>query len=274
MDPITGMMIGSAAAPLIGGAAGWLFGGKARAEEERLRREAVGEYDHLNYTVGAEQANAGLAEDGAMDPATRQAQMLALSDLQQRAREGGLGLQERAQLAQAAAETERATQANRQAIVQRQRAMGKGGGGQELAALLSGEQAAANRQSAAGLNAAADGAQRAQQASASAGQLAGGVRGQDFNQMDARRDARMSIDSFNARQRQSAAGQTIDNRLAVAQGRNAARAGQANAAGERAGSAAHMGAELGQGVGEGFGAIADNKAKDKRYQQWLAAGGR
>lgn len=273
MDPITGLMIGSAVAPVVGGAAGWLFGADEREEEKRLREQMVHDFD-FNSDVTAQEVQAGLAQDGQMDPAARQAQMLALADLQQRAREGGLGLQERAQLAEAQAETERAAQANRQAVIQRQRQMGRGGGGQELAALLSGEQAAANRQSAAGLQAAAGGAQRAQQAMTQAGALASGVRGQDFNQMDARRQAQMSIAQFNARQRQSAQGETQNNRIAVASGRSAARAGQANMYAGRAGQSAQMGADIGQGLGEGAGAGADRLAADRRYEQWLAAGGR
>lgn len=135
------------------------------------------------------------------DPRLRSVQMQALESLRKQGEEG-LTLTERADLAQARRETSRDARAREQAILQDMQARGMGGSGAELAARLAGSQGASERMSAEGDRLAAMAQQKALQATAQSGQLAGQIGESDFSQASAKARAADEIARFNAANRQ------------------------------------------------------------------------
>jgi hypothetical protein len=148
----------------------------------------------------AEQAKAH--GDVQADPHLRGAQLDALSQLQDLSSKGGMDEQAQAQLAQAEGRSNQFLRSNNQAILNNRAARGLGGSGDELAALLSGSEAASQQNSAGGIQAAANARQRALEALMNGAGLAGNVRGQDFTLDQANRAAADEMARFNAGLRQ------------------------------------------------------------------------
>lgn len=114
------------------------------------------------------------------DQDLRDAQKESLTLLKERGRVG-LTPEEKADFARIRSEAQRDSEAKRQQILQNMQARGMGGSGAELAAQLAESQAGANREADASLELGSLASQRALQAMAGTGQLAGQIRGQEFD---------------------------------------------------------------------------------------------
>lgn len=187
-------MIAALAAPAalqIGGSiiGGMMGGGKAKAAAA-ARKKALEEL----YRVEEE---AGPSAFKTEDPAMRNAQAAALAQMEQVYKQGGMDPQSQAALQQAQTRTAQAEKASRDALTQNAAARGMSTSGAALAGQIANQQGAADRNSAAGTQAAADARTRALQAMSGASQMAGATRGQDYQKAGAL-DA---IERFNAGQR-------------------------------------------------------------------------
>jgi hypothetical protein len=114
------------------------------------------------------------------DPRFKKAQMEALAGIQQRGRTG-FTAEERAQLSQERAAAERSAEAKRQQILSGLRARGALDSGAGIAAQLQSADELAAQQQAAAERGSASASQRALQAMMQGGELAGRVRGQEFD---------------------------------------------------------------------------------------------
>lgn len=134
------------------------------------------------------------------DPRLKQAQMGALDKLSQMA-DGGLSDADQAQLSQIASQERTAEKGQRDAIMQQAAMRGAGGSGLELAQQLLNQQQSAQRQSQRDTDVAGMAQQRALQAIAQSGQLAGQIGQQDLNQAATVSSAKDAINRFNTQAR-------------------------------------------------------------------------
>ncbi len=142
------------------------------------------------------------------NPALIQAQMTALSKLQQQGN-GGLQPQDLAALAQVQQQAAGQGQAQQASALQAMQQRGIGGGGNELAARLAAAQGASNTASQGGLNIQSQAAQRALQAIMQSGQLGGQIENQQFGEQSQKAQAQDLINRFNAANAQSVQGQNV-----------------------------------------------------------------
>lgn len=265
--------LGAGLGGLAGGLIGDALGANDRAEAERILRLITTEWSSADpyLRVGQEQyVNLGpSAFEGAreqVDPALRDAQLLALQSIMETGLSGGMDAQARARLAQAQEATARSESAARQALQQQAQARGMGTSMTGYATQLANQQGAAQRLGMEGTQAAADANQRALQAFAQGGSLAGQVRGQDYGQVADRARAADVIAAYNARNRQDYNSRQVDrsaqiqqqsfnNRMAQLRGLSAARQAQADNARGRAQRQAELGYTWGSGVGRAAGSI-------------------
>jgi hypothetical protein len=184
----------------VGGVIGSLMGAgdKKAGMEQQLQNYKMG-LDYLKNTK--EEAGNSAIENVAMNPALQAAQMSALGALQGEAASGGMTAQDRATQQQSMDAIAQQERGQREAIMQNQAARNTGGGGAGLAAQLAAQQGAAQRNSMAGTQQVADSRQRALQAMAGAGGLAGNIRGQSFGEQSNIAQAKDLINQFNAGQR-------------------------------------------------------------------------
>lgn len=122
------------------------------------------------------------------DAKLRGNQMDVLNTLGQVSR-GGLQASDRAAYNDLRNKTQQDSEAKRQQIIQQMQAQGMGGGGASLMAQLQSSQGAADQQAAGADRMAAQASQNALAALAQRGQMAGGVRSQDFNVAQAKAQA-------------------------------------------------------------------------------------
>jgi hypothetical protein len=215
--PLTLGLIG-AGTSVLGGGLGYLFGGDDRDKADKLMAKVQSEIDAIGappdvakalilqrfqqagmYTPQLEQAIeagpskvAGIKENAELG----KAQMGALQLLQQRG-STGLSPEDRAALNQVRGEVQRDSNAKTQSILQQMQARGMGGSGAELIAQLQAGQSGDDRASAEGDRLAAQASQNALQALTQSGQLAGNIRGQDFDINKQRAAAEDEINRFN-----------------------------------------------------------------------------
>lgn len=157
-----------------------------------------------------EQAQTYLAERSDMnnistDPKLRQAQMDALSGLQDISDSGGLTAADQSQLAQIKSQEDSAARGSREAIMQNAQARGMGGSGIELLQQFQNQQDSATRKSQRDLDVAGMAQNRALQALQQAGSLGGSIQSQDFNQQSQVASANDAINKFNAQNSQNVA---------------------------------------------------------------------
>jgi len=139
------------------------------------------------------------AFDGvSVDPRLKDSQMAALNQLAGIAEGGGMNAADKANLASIQSQTGQADRGRREAILQNMQQRGFGGSGNELLAQLSSSQAATDRSAQEGLNIAGMAQQRALDAMLQGGNLAGGIRGQDFGEQARVAQARDAVSQFNA----------------------------------------------------------------------------
>lgn len=157
--------------------------------------------------LSPEDAQAALAGDSAMkgitlDPALKEKQMASLQALQELADGGGMTLTDQANLRKIQDQVNTEARGSREAILQNAQSRGLGGSGLELMANLQNQQDAATRAASGGLDIAAQARDRALQAMIQGGQMAGDVRGQDFDQQAQVAGAQDAISKFNAQNQQ------------------------------------------------------------------------
>ena len=137
-----------------------------------------------------------------LDPALKEKQMASLAALQEIADGGGMTLTDQANLNKVRNETNTQSRGAREAILQNADARGMGGSGLELMAQLKNQQDATTRNSNADLDIAAQARDRALQSIIQGGQMAGDIRGQDFDQAATVAGAEDAISKFNAQNTQ------------------------------------------------------------------------
>jgi hypothetical protein len=103
----------------------------------------------------------------------------------------------------------------RDAIMQNQRAMGRGGSGMELASKLMAQQGGATRAAQQGLDVAATAQERALQAIMQGGQMAGGMREQEFGEQARIAEAKDALARFNAANLQATEEANVGRRMAA-----------------------------------------------------------
>lgn len=221
------MMDGAQTFGAIGGALGAMAGdkdaGEARRKQLLLLQQMYQSYDNINPLLQAETEEAYNFGPSAyeqiaaqMDPATRNAQMAALQELQRVGLSGGMDEQSRAQQAQALAASAQQTRAQQGALLNSYAARGMGGSGAALGAALSAQQGAAQSNAMGGLQAAADSRSRQLAALRDSGALASQVRGMDYGQASDLAGARDRVAEANTRNRQDVQGRNIDRRYTAA----------------------------------------------------------
>lgn len=217
MDPATLALVGSVAAPVVGGLVGGIMGNKSRNQQMAMMQQAYQQLAQLGLppdlskevilqqfqqqgilTPQLEQdIHLSASQVGAMkeSPETRQAQMEALQGLQQASRTG-LTAADRAAFNELRAGIARDTEAKRQQILQGMQARGQGGGGAELIAQLQGSQAAEDQAASQSDRLAAQAALSRLNALNQYGQAAGNVRSQDYQAMLAKAQAEDQRNQF------------------------------------------------------------------------------
>jgi hypothetical protein len=160
----------------------------------------------IQGNISPEQAQAQLAEASKMneiatDPRLAQAQMLALSSLQDIG-QNGMDAVDRQKMEKAKSDAAQYEQGQRQAILQNANQRGVGGSGLELMAQLQAQQAGATRASQGAIDMAAQSQQNKLQALQQAGALGGQMQNTQFNQQSSIAQAQDAINKFNAQNKQ------------------------------------------------------------------------
>ena len=207
--------IGAAAAPILGGIVGNVMGKKDRASAQAAMAAAMAELNAVGmppdlskrvimeqfqqqgiYTPELEQDIELASSKVSMvqeDPALKQAQLAALSSMQDASRTG-FDAGTEADIRASRMDIEEGVQGALGQIQQQMAARGQAGGGAELAMKLQAAQEGERRASEESDRMAAMAAQNALQAMARSGQMAGDIRSQDFGVESARAGAE---DQFN-----------------------------------------------------------------------------
>lgn len=222
----TGFAVGGPIGGLIGGGIGLLGGlfGGGKSEAEKAAEQAVADLEQ-NYGVepiearrvvyekfkeiGAltpEMEQAILAgptaqEQVTTDPRFKQTQLEALSRLERKMAEGGLDLEDRANLAAIQQQEAQAARGREEAILQNMAQRGMGGAGAELAARLANSQAAADQAATRGLSVAAQAQKRAAENIAQAANQARTMQQDELIRAENLAAARDSAERFNVGQR-------------------------------------------------------------------------
>lgn len=131
------------------------------------------------------------------DPKFKEAQMKALSGLQDVYEEGGLTAQSKARLHDIAKDEGVRERGAREAVLSNAAERGVSGSGLELMAQLKNQQDSASRQSDRDTEVAAEAEQRALDALVNSGNMAGNIRGQDFTEASRIAEAKDRINQFN-----------------------------------------------------------------------------
>lgn len=134
----------------------------------------------------------------ATDPALRQAQLKALSKLQEVGDAGGRDAQFMADQARLESDVNTNLQGQQGAIMQNMATRGMSGGGSEMVARQMAAQQASNKQAQMAMDLNAQAQQRALQAIMQGGQLGGQMQSQDFSQAAQKAQAADAISRFNA----------------------------------------------------------------------------
>lgn len=224
------LLIGAAAAPIIGGLVGSLASAGDREKAAKAQADALAtiqglsppeleklKADFQQYQLTGEVSPAlqsvisqqqSEMKSITTDPRLQQAQLGALQKLQQ-AGTGGLQPQDLAALAQIQQQAAGMGRAQQASALQDMQQRGQGGSGAELAARLAGAQSAANTSMMGGLNLQGQAAQRALQAIAQSGQLGGQMQAAQFGQEAQIAGAQDAINRFNAANAQQVQGSNV-----------------------------------------------------------------
>lgn len=157
------------------------------------------------------------------DPRLKQAQMTALSKMQNISEAGGRDAQFLADANRVQSDVNSNLKGNQDAIVQNMATRGMSGGMSEMVARNMSAQSSANRQSQMDMDINAQAQQRALSALMNSSNMAGSMESQDFNQQSQKAQANDAISRFNASNKQAVLGNNI-NRSNDAQQYNATNA--------------------------------------------------
>ena len=141
-------------------------------------------------------------KDVGADPKLVQAQEQSLGALQRIAQSGGQDATTRARMAQTMGQVGQQERASREALQAQMQRRGIGGGGTDIASQMLAQQQSAGQAAQMGFQTAADAEQRALQAIAQSGQMAGQMRSQQVGEDAARAQAMDRINQFNTQHRQ------------------------------------------------------------------------
>lgn len=257
-----------AGANVLGGLLGEWWGSADDEQRRALEDQALQQYGDISAPtlerVLASQVERSAFEGMPTDFGNRNARNAALQALVNEGLSGGNSLESRL----AMEETRRASSAqelrDRQAVLQQAKARGLGSNA-ALAGQLQAQQASADRQSYAGLQAGASARQRALAALAQGGSMAAQAEGQDFDRAARVAESRDRIAQFNAGQAQQAnlynaglAQQNFNNRLAVADRKAGGLQRRADTYASDADRKRRMLGGIGQSVGYGLAAYGAN----------------
>jgi len=158
----------------------------------------------LQELINAGKIDATAFTDINLDPATRDAQIRAMTELANEGNRGGASLQSRAAQANLMDTAATAERMNREAILRDMASRGQAGGGAELAARLVANQNTNRNTALSSAQLAGDDRARALQAMTSAGSLGGNIRGQDYGIAANRAQAQDALARWNAQNRTGA----------------------------------------------------------------------
>lgn len=179
-------------------------------EEQKIQLEQLVQQG----IITPEEMQTYLQEDSGMadiniDPRFRQAQVGALTQLQDIATEGGLTATDRARMQDIFDAQNAEERGQREAIEQNARERGIGGSDFMLASKLISNQEGANRAARQGMDVAALAEQRALEAMIRAGELGGNIDQQEFEQQAKIKAAQDAVNQFNTATRQQVAGVNV-----------------------------------------------------------------
>lgn len=160
----------------------------------------------VNYATQGNSEYSNISED----PRLRQAQLDALSYLQNVGTSGGLTAEDKAQMAQINQETAQQEKAQRDAIMQNMASRGMSGSGAELAQQLAAQQGGANTRSMSGVQTVANAQKRALDAIQNSASLGSQIRGQDYQVSSDKARAQDAINQFNTQTKNSATAQNAN----------------------------------------------------------------
>lgn len=249
--------------------------GQSRADAERNAAKAVQQQAYFNQlnidTPELQQADLYLQDPAELskyteDARTRGAQMRALEGLGREVDYAGMTPEDAAAYNRSRQQAGMMDAGFRGAAQQQAAARGMGGSVADYAAALSSGQAATNRASQEGTQAAADARQRYLQALEGLGSMGGNVRGQDFSVANARAQAQDAINRFNVGQK----GATQAYNLGIPQQNFANQMGLAQ---QRLGAANQMAGEYNQRGDTAEKTAAKWGAASKNFLGGLGGGG-
>ena len=217
-----------AALPLVGDLLGGLFGSSEEEEAAKKQQQALQqimglsapELRDLQLEMQAEAGRLDPEAEGVVtlgpsrmdqvsaDPALKAQQMRALSSWSEMGK-AGMTAEERGELNKMRLMAARDQKARQDAILQSRQARGMAGSGDELAAQLLASQAGAELASQEGDRLAAQAQNRALQAIAQSGNLAGSLRSQDVGEQSDKARAADAIAQFNAANQQSVGSRNV-----------------------------------------------------------------
>lgn len=225
--------VGAFLAPVLGGIAGNVLSQGDRDKASRLSQQA---YDVVSgvrvpspeelrivleelktvgmYSPQLEEAitlQSSKMNEVATDPRLKEAQMSALQKLQQISDEGGLTMQDKAQLSQIQNEVNSNLKGNVDAVTQNMATRGMSGGMGELVSKQIAVQQSANRNAQQGMDVAAMAQQRALNALMQGGTLANQMQTTDFNQQSKVAEANDAISKFNSMNQQDVRSRNTQN---------------------------------------------------------------
>ena len=196
-----------------------LFGGAGSDKADKMRQAAIDAFTSIQtpalkdlqiqldkYVAAGRltpaQAEAELLKSNAFndivtDPALEGAQKQALTALQEIGTQGGLTAIDKARMADITSEQNQVARGRNEAIMSQARERGMGGSDISTVNQLMSEQSAANRASRRGTDVAANAEARALQALIQGGQMATGMRTQDYGEQATRAGAENALDLFN-----------------------------------------------------------------------------
>lgn len=209
--------IGTAIGAVAGGLIGLFSSSGDRDKAEKANAEAMAAIRNLNVPIDQaapiileaykrqgiltpeieQHINVGVSKVSQIqeDPRLKDAQMGALSQMQQVAK-GGLRPEDRANLAKIRQQAQQDQQAKLAQIQQGMQARGLAGGGSELAAQLMAAQSGAQGAESAGLDIASQASQRALQAMGQSATMGGQIRAQDFGINQSKASAADELNRF------------------------------------------------------------------------------
>lgn len=216
MDPIT---IGMAGAGILSSLYGMYQNGQANDKAAKDMEKALQQYIAIHIPDPAQQrlelerfqltgqlspklehtikADPSAFEEIVKNQKYSQAQDQALDQLQSLGEEGGLSLSDKADIQEQMMVNANKDKANRDAITDEMSRRGQGGSGMELQAQLAGAQATGDRDATARLRTLGSARDRALSSIMGAGELAGKLEGQDYQQKSDQASARDRINMFN-----------------------------------------------------------------------------